>query len=87
MLLAVLLYVQTLENTKCKRRLMGRLRKLATLDIEALEPKDRYYILKDMDPDNLRLYQREAERISKLFRLEFPILSTQKSQSFLYSSA
>ena len=57
---------------------MGRLRKLATLDTSLLDEQDRYFILKEMDPITLRLYQKEAERILKLFRLEFPVLSSQK---------
>lgn len=77
-LLACLLYTQTLEQTKCKRRLMGRLRKLAALDVSILEENDRYYILKDMPAVDLKEYKREAERILRLFRLEFPVLSSQK---------
>ena len=61
---------------------MGRLRKLAALDVSILEEGDRYYILKDMPDVDLKEYKREAERILRLFRLEFPVLSSQKILPF-----
>lgn len=76
---SVLIYVHTLENTKCRRRLMGRLRKLSVLDLELLEATDRYMIFSCLSTPALRQYQREAERVLTLFRQEFPVVATQKA--------
>ncbi|KAJ3373722.1 spermatogenesis-associated protein 4 [Kappamyces sp. JEL0680] len=76
---SVLIYVHTLENTKCRRRLMGRLRKLSVLDLELLEATDRYMIFSCLSTPVLRQYQREAERVLTLFRQEFPVVATQKA--------
>lgn len=82
-LVGVLLYVHSLENTKCRRRLMGRLKKLATLDPTGLEKTDRYYLFKDTDPKILSVYQNEAERVLSIFRSEFPFIAQQKNHQIL----
>ena len=59
---------------------MGRLRKLLSTEISRLEsPRDRFYILKDIDPSSLEEIKEETRKIIQILRGEFPSLSSRKS--------
>jgi hypothetical protein len=70
-LLAVLIYAHTLIDTKCRRRLMGRLRKLRGFDKGKVGPEDRFYILRSCEGGALEDIQKAVDVLMISFQKDF----------------
>ncbi|KAJ3270307.1 spermatogenesis-associated protein 4 [Terramyces sp. JEL0728] len=77
-ILAILLHAHTLDRSKCKRKLLSRLRKLVTFTKK--EDEDRNIPFNSMDPRTVEIYQTEAIRILRVFRTDFPFIAANKVQ-------
>jgi hypothetical protein len=80
MILATLIYTYTLERTRCRRRLVSRLRQLVSFgSTNESYPVDSF--LYQLDPQQLQLYQIEAQRILKIMHYEFPSIVNYKKST------
>ncbi|KAI8897795.1 hypothetical protein BC833DRAFT_592295 [Globomyces pollinis-pini] len=79
-LLAVLIYVNTLEKSRCRRRLLSRLRRFISYNSKketANNEKDTSILLPfdNMSLENIELLQSEANRVLRIFRRDLPSFS------------